>query len=192
MCIICTGKYLKSKSLYCYGCTSLTKIPVIPGLKTLYCTGCTSLKEIPVIPGLEILDCRGCTSLTKIPVIPGLKTLYCGGCTSLTKIPVIPGLEILYCYGCTSLTEIPVIPGLKELYCGGCTWIPAQNDKFESNLQSLSALQRVWKRKYRGRRLEQLIHAIMEIYYSPDCKGAFLAQKEFEITSVTLTRIFCA
>ena len=102
------------------------------------------------------------------------KELHCNDCTSLTEIP---GLKYLFCYDCTSLTKIPSV---ETLYCYGCTWIPIQNNKFDSNLQRLSTLQRLWKRTRTGRRLEKLIPAIMGIYYSPDCKGAFLAQKEFE------------
>ena len=39
--------------------------------------------------------------------------------------------------------------------------------------------QRIMKRKLMARRLERLTPQILEIYYSPGCKGAYLAEKSF-------------
>ena len=169
---------------------------MIPGLQKLVCWNCKSLTEIPVIYGLKTLICWNCKSLTEIPLIPGLKKLKCNTCTSLTKIPVIPGLKILFCDGCTSLTEIPVILGLNILEFNNCPWLKHfSNLQYKSNLTQLVKIQKWFKirvskkpgvRKYilgkneLGKLLETLIPSLIEKYYCPNGKGAFLAKCEFK------------
>lgn len=47
----------------------MTTDPV--GLQELWCYGCTGLTELPVIPPtLQELGCAQCTRLTKLPLIP--------------------------------------------------------------------------------------------------------------------------
>jgi hypothetical protein len=43
----------------------------------------------------------------------------------------------------------------------------------------LKKAQCIVKRKLSAKKLEKLIPAITEIYYSPGCKGAYLAQRAF-------------
>ena len=87
-----------------YGCTSLTKAPVLPA--TTLADSCYS----------DMFD--GCTSLTEAPVLPATTlTPTCyqsmfGACTSLTKSPVLPATTLdSACYrymfdGCSSLNEV--------------------------------------------------------------------------------------
>jgi hypothetical protein len=50
MCIICNQEYKNQEnitSINCSGCTSVTKIPVIEGLKYLWCKGCEWVNQNP-------------------------------------------------------------------------------------------------------------------------------------------------
>ena len=124
---------------------------------------------------IEKLRFSQCNKVESIPVLPKLKFLYCWNCTSLTKIPVMPVLQWIDCEGCRSLTEIP-----KDLYANTakCKWI-AGAPNFEMNIQSLRDCQAIFKRKLTARKLDKLIPAITEIYYSPGCKGAYRAYCTF-------------
>ena len=117
------------------------------------------------------MSCNNCDSLTEISTLSALKTLTCDDCTNLTKISKNPKLEYLGCINCRSLTEIPKCDTVR---CFGCPWLSAEN------LTKLKFLQKCWKRFYIGRKLERLIPKILDIYYSPGCKGYFLAKKHFE------------
>ena len=90
----------------------------------------------------------------------------------------MPELEILYCRYCTSLASIPVVPKLKTLFCCGCKWIKDCDD-YNNNIKSLRTCQSIFRRKLTARKLEKLLPAITEIYYSPGCKGAHLAERAF-------------
>jgi hypothetical protein len=183
--------------LYCKNCTALTNIPTLPKLKILRCEGSTALTSIPVLPILEALFCSFCTALTNIPTMSKLQQIFCTGCTALTSIPVMEELEILYCNECTALTSIPAMPELRELDCGfctsltdipyssveevwyvGCKWFQVCKE-FDSNIKSLRSCQAIAKRKLTARKLEKLIPAIVDIYYSPGYKGAYIAEKNF-------------
>ena len=168
MCLICTDEYHGR----------------LQRLEVLWCVGCTSLTQIPVIPGLKELSCGGCTSLTQIPMIPGLEELWCNGCTNLTQIPVIPGLKYLSCKGCTNLTQIPVIPGLKELLCDGCPWIE-QNPSFQDNLSRLVILQLYVKKYHRLRLLKRYITTedFTMWYYHPEMPGGLRQVKKIMKTA---------
>jgi uncharacterized paraquat-inducible protein A len=184
MCIVCRWSSGKEKldldieELNCSYCTILTAIPLLPKLKYIDCWDCKSLTTIPPLPKLKTLFCEYCTALTSIPVMPELKTLDCRYCTSLTSIPVLPKLEELYCGDCTALTSILVMPKL-ALNCDGCTWIDHKNADFKQNIETLRTCQAIFRRKLTARKLEKLIPSIIEIYYSPDCKGARIAEKSF-------------
>jgi hypothetical protein len=130
------------------------------------------------MPKLEILYCNDCTALTSIPVIPKLEILYCEG-INLTSIPTLSELKELYCTDCTALTSIPVLPKLKDLYCRGCKWLKDCDD-YNSNIKSLRTCQAIFKRKLTARKLEKLLPVITEIYYSPGCKGEYLALRAFQ------------
>ena len=117
-----------------YGCTSLTKAPVLPATtlaQSCYSymfQGCTSLAEAPALPATTLSDnCYQnmfyhCASLTEAPVLPvttlaqSCYSYMFNGCTSLTKAPVLPATTLAdSCYngmfkGCTSLTEAPALP----------------------------------------------------------------------------------
>ena len=134
-----------------YGCTSLTKAPVLPATTlTERCyaymfQNCTSLVNAPALPATALANyCyngmfMGCTSLVNAPELP-VTTLalscYAGmfnGCTSLTKAPALPATTLTdRCYssmfnGCTSLTKAPALPATTLAnYCyngmfNGCT-----------------------------------------------------------------------
>ena len=148
-------------------------------IEELCCMYCTALTSIPVMPKLKKLNCIECTSLTSIPALPKLETLFCNDCTSVTNIPLCPRLIHLYCSGCTSLTNIPVLPKLEELYCDGCKWIKYCDD-YNSNIKALHICQAIFKRKLTARKLEKLLPVITEIYYSPGCKGEYLALRAFQ------------
>ena len=86
--------------------------------------GCTSLTKDPVLPATTLAtDCyrdmfRGCTSLTEAPYLPATSLAqYCYksmflGCTSLTEVPVLQATRLgTRCYwqmfeGCSSLNEV--------------------------------------------------------------------------------------
>jgi hypothetical protein len=68
---------------------------------------------------------------------------------------------------------------LKELHCEGCSWIKQCNN-YDRNIQSLRSCQAIFRKKLTARKLERLLPAIIEIYYSPGCKGAYLAEREFQ------------
>jgi hypothetical protein len=164
--------------IVCDNCTALTNLSVMKKLKQLYCQGCTSLTSIPEMAELIKLYCQGCTSLTSISVMVNLELLCCEYCTSLTNIPLLSNLQKLFCQGCTSLTNIPIIPELKYINCNECKWI-RQCDEYEENIKSLRSCQAIFKRKLTARKLEKLLPFITEIYYSPGCKGAYLAYRAF-------------
>ena len=91
-----------------YGCTSLTKAPLLPAKTleyqcyTLMFSGCTSLTKAPLLPATTLSsNCyvsmfSGCTSLTKAPLLPATtlsnnNNCYNGmfsGCTSLTEVRI--------------------------------------------------------------------------------------------------------
>ena len=101
--------------------------------------------------------------------------LNCESCTSLTSIPVMGELKYLDCVFCRSLTSIPVVG---ELYCASCKWLDKCSD-YDGNIKALRICQAIFKRKLTARKLETAIPVITEIYYSPGCKGAYLAQRAF-------------
>ena len=88
--------------------------------------GCTSLTKAPVLPATTLArHCYdsifyGCQSLTKAPALPATKLAqYCysymfSGCQSLTKTPVLPATTLAlgsyYCMfsGCQSLKEVRI------------------------------------------------------------------------------------
>ena len=110
--------------------------------------------------------------------MPELKTLFCSGCKALTAIHAIPKLTELSCIGCTSLTNLPVMPELKYIDCSYCKWVDKCKN-FEKNMSALRSCQSIFKRKLTARKLIRMLPAITEIYYSPGCKGAYLAEKSF-------------
>jgi hypothetical protein len=67
-----------------------------------------------------------------------------------------------------------------NISCLGCKWFP-ECANFESNIKSLYRCQAIFKRKLVAKKLERAIPAITEIYYSPGCKGAYLAEKSFVV-----------
>ncbi len=85
MCVICRDEldYSKTK-LDCSGCTTLTEIPNINGLKILCCSDCPKLVKIPNMGGLKRLKCNNCPKLTEIPQILELESLFSSNCTELT------------------------------------------------------------------------------------------------------------
>jgi hypothetical protein len=87
----------------------------------------------------------------------------------------MPKLIVINCNGCTLLTDVhkPI-----TLYCSGCKWI-SQCEDFESNIRILKHCQTIFKRKLTARKLNHIIPAITEIYYSPGCKGEFIAHRAF-------------
>jgi hypothetical protein len=163
MCIVCqwnSGKLkidLNIEKLYCSGCTKLTSIPYLPNLKVLYCWDCKALTSIPELPKLCKLDCSDCTKVTSIPKLPELNMLDCSGCTSLTSIPLFPKMD---------------------LECKKCKWIDECKD-FNDNIEALRRCQHIFKRKLRAKKLFRAIPTIIEIYYSPGCKGEFDAKRAF-------------
>jgi hypothetical protein len=67
---------------------------------------------------------------------------------------------------------------LKDLDWRGCKWVSGC-DEYDYNIKSLRTCQAIFKRKLTARKLEKLIPAIIEIYYSPRCKGEYLAKRAF-------------
>lgn len=123
----CTG--LTSLSETFYGCSSLTKAPVIPSSVTqLYATfyGCKSLTTAPTIPeGVGNLTdtFSGCSSLITAPTIPEGVNIYMygtfEGCSSLTTAPAIPSGVIDFRYtlnNCSSIDGIYVINAVTPPY----------------------------------------------------------------------------
>ena len=47
------------------------------------------------------------------------------------------------------------------------------------NIRDLKQCQAIWKRKLIAKKLTRSIYAITEIYYSPGCKGEYIAQRSF-------------
>ena len=125
-----------------YGCTSLTKAPVLPATTlTIGCyfgmfQGCTALTQAPALPATTLANsCYtfmfvSCTSLTQAPALPAT-TLAMGcyqsmfsDCTSLTQAPALPATTLANsCYGsmfkgCTALTQAPALLATTlEDYC---------------------------------------------------------------------------
>lgn len=105
-----------------YGCSSLSKAPIIPESVTNLTQafrGCSSLAETPVIPKnvtTLFYAFYGCTLLPEAPVIPsGVNNVQSAfyGCSNITLPPVLPsGITTLdgTFRLCTKLTEAPVIP----------------------------------------------------------------------------------
>ncbi len=117
-----------------YGCTSLTKAPVLPATTLAdWCysnmfNGCTSLTQAPALLATTLASrCynqmfHSCTSLTHAPALPATTltdNCYYGmfwNCTSLTQAPELPATTLAdWCYqsmfgGCTSLTQAPALP----------------------------------------------------------------------------------
>ncbi len=195
------------KKLFCYYCPNLEEIPNIPGLEILACKDCPKLKEIPVIAGLQQLYFNDCPKLEEIPVILGLKSLICYNCQNLKEIPEISGMCEFACIKCRSVVKIPKYLSCKYLgkmyytlvhfigtslfdihgnrrvistdfFLINMPWI-TQNPDYEENLEKLRFLQKKFKRRYTGKKLEALIPQISEIYYSPGCKGYELAKRSF-------------
>ena len=116
------------------------------------------------------------TPLTHISELPELVYLWWKNCIRLKSISSLPKLEELYCNGCTSLTFIPL--RLKSLYCEDCRWL-YRNEEFKDNIRALRVCQGMWKRKVLGRKLDRVIPILSEFYYSPGCKGEYLASRAF-------------
>jgi hypothetical protein len=74
------------------------------------------------------------------------------------------------------------MPMLKELRCNGCSWIK-ECIAYDKNILALRSCQAIAKRKLTARKLEKLLPAIIEIYYSPGCKGEYLAEQKFFVTA---------
>jgi hypothetical protein len=84
-------------------------------------------------------------------------------------------LIALFCDYCTSVTYVP---DLRPSVYVGCKWVSGC-DEYENNIKSLCSCQAIFKRKLTAKKLERMIPVITEIYYSPGCKGATLAQRAF-------------
>ncbi len=144
------------------------KIPVIHGLRKLVLRHSFNLKKIPMIHSLKELDIHYCPRIKKIPLIRGLRTIECCGC-DVKKIPPFRFLESLTCTDCDFIVKIPKAT---KSYIK-CHWL----DK--NVIRQLIICQKITKRKLSARRLERIKDSIVEIYFSPGCKGEWLAKKAF-------------
>ena len=117
-----------------YGCTSLTKAPVLPALTlagncySYMFSHCTSLTSAPVLPATILAaSCytymfEYCSSLVSVPELSATtlaSACYAymfSYCTALVNPPELPALTLeTFCYQgmfshCTSLTSAPVLP----------------------------------------------------------------------------------
>jgi hypothetical protein len=166
----------KLLTLECENSENLTDIAVQPRLYDLRCDHCPNLLKINIHPKLQKLFCEGCKSLTEISGLPSLNHLFCETCTNLTRISDLPKLHVIHCNACKTLTEIP---NANYIYSPGCTWLNYELNDFDSNINALCTCQAIFKRKLTARKLKKLIPAVCEIYYSPGCKGEYLAKRAF-------------
>ncbi|KAF8112851.1 hypothetical protein N665_0060s0033 [Sinapis alba] len=142
------------EELYLYGCSSLIKLPSLPGnsLKELNIRGCSSLVEFPSFIGnvvnlrrLVLSDCLNLVELPDLSTATNLEELYLGNCSRLIKLPSLPGnrLEKLYMSGCLSLLEFPSFIGsannLRELDLTNCSNLVELHPSL-GNLQKLKRL----------------------------------------------------
>jgi hypothetical protein len=114
------NKLKRYKTLSCYDCQLIEKVPNIAGLVCLNCINCTQLKEVPTIVGLKYLYCSNCRLIEKVPNIISLVELDIWGCQLIKNMPNLPNLQKLYCGHCILLKEIPYMNDLWFLSCIGC------------------------------------------------------------------------
>ena len=119
-----------------YGCTSLTKAPVLPATSVRDCcygdmfNGCSILRTPPALPALTMAQyCYNgmfmdCYSLDTAPALPA-DTLALGcykqmfaGCSALVEAPALPASTMANAcyhsmfYGCTSLLDVPKLKSI--------------------------------------------------------------------------------
>src|SRR5205823_28890 len=147
---------------------------LIEGLEKLECFGCPSITTIPMIPGLQFINCSNCPSITTIPMIQGLKFINFSNCPSITSIPMIPGLKNINCSNCPLITTIPMID---LLLCSECKWLNINNPGFDHNIKKLKRLQKWFKDIILAKRLKKITLQLIPLYYHPLAKGGYLHKR---------------
>jgi hypothetical protein len=214
MCVICRGESLEGLTeLNCGKCIVLTSIPIIEGLKRLDCHSCPNLTNIFCPSSLKCLKCYSCEKLVNIEFPHGgcLEILDCSDCISIVKLPKIDIELELNCECCTSLTTI-LSEFIEDCRAEGChllTYVGADDVQsfasdsnwvfvktiyedddilcrrdFDERICKLINLQRIVRRYLLRLRLNKIIPLISEIYYSPGCRGAWIAEKNFRLNCV--------
>lgn len=192
MCVICQNKCYDLEYIDCGGCANVREIKNLPNMNMLICSSCPNIKKIYNNPSLKYIyanDCpqlnyigtdmpkltylslKRCPELITINSISGLTYLDCEHNINLVIIEFMEMLEFLNCGYCPKLIYVPAFEKFTQLHfykTDFCPWIIHRPIVQLIILPVIIKAQKMWKKKYRQKKLLALRSAVTPQFLPTD------------------------